>query len=301
MTYSLIRLDPDDLSGTLHRLADALAPAPDTLDVLRRIVALYPHDAVLFLDETQADVYRQLALADKFTFDLDTDTLIVFSADTDTLIDALIEMAMYLSGFATMMGNDEAWVIEFTAGAWKPVKNRIKRQLDLPVNDKPRGVVGLPPAPDGTPPPDPYPFRTLVSAYDRGSFEQMVLLAARDEVAVYFPPEAHPKVLAAYVYMRRAMQEIAQGVDLHACQTFNERLIAALRRMDALFSPGTLPPAQSIAGVDGEGERGDAANLFGLFTAAPPPPPPPRDDDPFAAFIEQLFSDDDTPNGDSRA
>jgi len=147
MTHSLIRLDPDDLSGTLQRLAADLAPAPDTLDVLRRIIALFPHDGLLLFDETQADLYRQLALADKFTFDLDTDTLLIFSDDADTLIDALIEMAMYLSGFATMMGNDDAWVTEFAAGAWKPVKNRIKRQLDLPVSSKPRGVVGLPPAP----------------------------------------------------------------------------------------------------------------------------------------------------------
>jgi len=290
MTHSLIRLDPDDLSGTLQRLVADLAPAPDTLDVLRRIIALFPHDGLLLFDETQADLYRQLALADKFTFDLDTDTLLIFSDDADTLIDALIEMAMYLSGFATMMGNDDAWVTEFAAGAWKPVKNRIKRQLDLPVSSKPRGVVGLPPAPDdGTPLPDPYPFRTLVSVYDRGSFEQMVLLAARDEIAVYFPPEAHPKVLAAYVYMRRAMQEIAQGVDLYACQKFNERLIAALQRMDALFSPDTLPPAQWIAGVDGESRPVTPASLFGLF-AEPPRPAP---DDPFAAFIEQLFPDDE--------
>ena len=299
MSYSIVRLDPDDLSSTLQRLAEALAPAPDTLDALRRIIALFPHDAMLLHDESQADMYRQLALADKFTFDLDTDTLIVFSADPDTLIDALIEMAMYLSGFATMMGSEDAWVTEFTAGAWKPVKNRIKRQLDLHVNEKPRGVVGLPPAPDGTPPPDPYPFRTLVSVYDRGSFEQMVVLAARDEIAVYFPPEAHPKVLAAYVYMRRAMHEIAQGVDLYACQTFNERLLESLQRMDTLFSPGTLPPAQWIPGVDREDDPGGTASLWGLFTGAAPPPRPARHD-PFAAFFEQLFADEDDDPGDAR-
>lgn len=290
MIPTLIQLDPDNLSGARRRLFEACHPPSDTLDALVQIVALFPRPALLAIDELQAELYRQLVLADKFTFDLETDTLIVYATDPDTLIDGLIEMAMYLTGFSTMMGNADAWVVEFTAGAWKPVKNRIKRQLGLPVRDKPRGVVGLPPKPGGGPD-DPYPFRTLVSTYDRGSFEQMALLAARAEIAVYFPPEAHPKVLAAYVYMRRAMQEVAQGIDLEAYQTFNERLIETLQRMEILFAPSTLPPPQWIAGVDDEPGPGSASGVLGFLPSAPPPPRQ-TPDDPFAAFIEQLFPDD---------
>ncbi len=133
------------------------ADIPDADTVLldltpAQVLAIYPCSARVRYDEAAALLYQGISLTDKFTFNIETDDLIVFDDSPETLIDALIEMAMYLSGFATMMGNDDAWVTEFAAGAWKPVKNRIKRQLDLPVSSKPRGVVGLPPAPDdGTP------------------------------------------------------------------------------------------------------------------------------------------------------
>jgi len=67
----------------------------------------------------------------------------------------------------------------------------------------------------------------------------MVVLAGRDDLAVYFPPETHPKVLAAYVYVRRAMQEVAQGLDLSDYQKFNRGCC----RPSAGWIPCSSPPS----------------------------------------------------------
>jgi hypothetical protein len=298
--YQVI-LDPDDVETSAQQLAEAYDLASEDLATLRRIIALYRRPIAMYLDETNATLYDSLPLADKFTFDIETDELVLFTCDLDTITDALIEMAMYLAGFATMLGNEQTWVIEFAIGAWKPVKKRLKRQLGISVQEQPRAVVGLPPPPEKAPTSTPYPFRTLVAHYDLASFHQMVILAARDDVAVYFPPDTHPKVLAVYVYMRRAMQEVAQGLDLGDHETFNTRLVQELRRLQELFNPTALEPPSWLPDLLDE-ENGaemldDPATRLGLFPSTGPSdrstPPKSHKDNPFEAFIEQLFPDDD--------
>jgi hypothetical protein len=296
-----VTLDPNDLETSVQQLAEAYDLVSEDLATLRRIVTLYSRPITMYLDETNAILYDNLPLADKFTFDIDTDELVLFRCDLDTITDALIEMAMYLAGFATLMGNEQTWVVEFAIGAWKLVKKRLKRQLGIPVQEQPRAVVGLPPPPDKAPASAPYPFCTLVAHYDLASFHQMVILAARDDVAVYFPPDTHPKVLAVYVYMRRAMQEVAQGLDLGDHETFNTRLVQELQRLQELFSPTDLEPPGWLADpLDEENSAemlDDPAPRLGLFPDAGPSnrstPDDSHKDNPFEAFIEQLFSDDD--------
>jgi hypothetical protein len=200
---------------------------------------------------------------------------------------------MYLVGFTTMMGTEESWVIEFTIGAWKPVKKRIKRQLSIPTDDQPRGVVGLPPSKDQASAPDAYPFRRMVSHYDLASFHQMVLLAARDDIAVYFPPETHPKVLSVYVYMRRAMQEVAQGIDLEDYESFNARLIQEVQRMEQLFDPAVLKLPNWLHDRHSDElphpDRQSDPTSSNCLTESRPS----AIDDPFEAFFEELFSEDD--------
>ncbi|MBN1681374.1 MAG: hypothetical protein JW966_13920 [Anaerolineae bacterium] len=290
MRQNYILLDPNNLNVTIQRLVEAYVLSPDTLDGLRRIIALYPHPVPMYVDEANAMLYDGLSLADKFTFDIKTDELVLFSKDEETFIDAFIEMAMYLSGFSTMIGNEEEWVIEFTVGTWKPIKNRIKRQLGITVSDQPRGVVGLPPSTEKNTGIDPYPFRTLVSHYDLGSFYQMVMLAARDDVAVYFPPETHAKVLAVYVYMRREIQEVAQSLSIEDYQVFNSRLIEAVQRLQELFEPANLPPPgwlRSPASRPFDQPDSDERMTHSDTLRA-------KRDDPFEAFINQLLADEDT-------
>jgi len=303
MTDYTVLVDPDNIPRTLNALGTICDLDADDRRALSRILALYPRPVtVQFEDDADLSLADRL-LADKFTFDQETDSLLLYARDTETLVDALVEMAMYLWGFATLIGSAEPWVVEFAIGAWKPVRNRIKRQLDLPVHEHPRGVVGLPPAPEEAPPDDRYPFRTLVASYDSVSFRQMVVLAGRDDLAVYFPPETHPKVLAAYVYVRRAIQEVAQGLDLSDYQKFNRRLLQALSRLDTLFQPAKLPPPAWVTGASlPEAEpplfHDDPPADPGPYPDEPltrPAPPQAGRYDPFEAFIEELFADDDPP------
>ncbi|NDJ77355.1 MAG: hypothetical protein GYB65_13965 [Chloroflexi bacterium] len=275
-------VDPSNLDETLEQLTPAFNLPDQTCTILRRIIAMFPRPIEVMVDEATALLYQDLAMADKFSFDMDTDALVLFSWEPEVIIDAFIEMAMYLNGFATMLGNREEWIIEFTIGTWKPVKNRIKRQLGIQVHDHPRMVVGLPPNKDQTPADDPYPFRKLVSSYDIVSFHQMVVLAARDDVAVYFPPETHSKVLAVYVYMRRAIQEVAQGLSLGDYEEFNTRLLEAVQKLQNLFNPSRLSYPQWLEQF--EQTEMDLGTL---------PPQRQDHDNPFEEFIEELFSDDD--------
>jgi len=296
--FERVILDPNAVDESMQQLATRYGIGAELLNTLSQVVGLYPHAIRMYVDEANALLFHGLSLADKFTFDLESDELVLFSLDADTVTDAFIEMAMYLSGFATLMGSQDDWTVEFAIGAWKPIKNRIKRQLGIPVREKPRIVVGLPPAPQEINQEDSYPFRKLVSSYDFASFHQMVVLAAREDVAVYFPPETHSKVLAVYVYMRRAIQEVAQGLDLSDHLTFNTRLIDAVQRLEKLFSPATLAPPgwQQLP----DSHRSVSADYIPTPDA---PAQMPDDrvqngeqvkrDDPFELFINQLFSDDD--------
>jgi hypothetical protein len=266
-----VMLNPNDLDYSMQQLSEiyglSLAPA-------REIILLFPRSATMMIDEALAPAHGQTPFTDKFTFDLDRDELVVFDHDPETLFDALIEMAMYLSGFSTLMGVEDAWVVEFAIGAWKPVKKSIRRRLNLPIEDRPRGIVGLPAVAQNTNDPKDQLFHTLVTYYDQVSFHQMVMLAARDDITVYFPDDTHPRVLAVYVYMQRAMQEVGKDLDLQDYQVFNTRLLEKLQQLEVLFKPGTLPAPTWLHLLDNQ-------------TAHP------TRRDPFEAFIDELFPDDD--------
>lgn len=295
MRLNNLVLDPAEIDESVRQLTEAFDLLPEDMTVLRQVVALFPHDVSMYVDDLNAPAFENSPLIDRFTFDMETDELILLSRDRDTLIDALIEMAMYVTGFTTMMGNDEIWVIEFTIGSWKPVKKTIKRQIGIPVQDRPRGVVGLPPPPDKAPADDSYPFRTLVSQYNLASFYQMVVLAARDDIAVYFPPETHSKVLAVYVYMRRAMQEVARGIVLSDYQTFNARLIQEIQRLQQLFDPASLTLPDWLYQQGGQQNTGESVDRLGMFPDNTLPDSRRQTKhDPFEAFVEQLFSDEET-------
>ena len=295
MRYGEVTLDPHNLDRSVNELAQVYDLSAEDLEIIRRVIALYLRSVKMYVDEASTILHDSMPLGDRFTFDIETDELVLFSRNPATLIDALIEMAMYLAGFTTMMGAEESWVIEFAIGAWKPVKKRIKRLLSIPTDDQPRGVVGLPPSKgkDTASAPDSYPFRRMVSHYDLASFHQMVLLAARDDIAVYFPPETHPKVLSVYVYMRRAMQEVAQGIDLKDYESFNARLIQEVQRMEQLFNPAdlNLPGWLHDRHTDDLPSPDEVPNRASTNYLSESPPS--DIDNPFEAFIEELFSEDE--------
>lgn len=294
MKPNYVILDPNNLVETMYQLQMQYALDDDTAAYLRRIIALLPRPSGLYVDEANAMLFEDLQLADKFSFDTEMDALALYTHDPDALIDATIELAMYLRGFATMIGSVDGWVTEFTIGCWRIVRNRIKRQLGIPHDSQPRGVVGLPPQAE-TDSREAYPFKQLASRYDFASFHQMVVLAARDDVAVYFPSDTHSKVLAVYVYMRRAMHEVSQSLMLKDHQTFNTRLIEAVRRMEVLFKPAELP----MPGEGGGLRHHNADDILlppaldHFMADRDETSQAPDADDPFARFIEDLLAGDE--------
>jgi hypothetical protein len=298
MRYGAVTLDPDRVEESIQQLIQFFELTAEDLPPIRRIVAMYSQPAQMYFDETSALLQHDMVLADKFTFDIDTDTLILFSREKNTLIDALIEMAMYLAGFSTMMGTEEAWVIEFTIGAWKPVKKQIKRQIGLDVTDQPRGIVGLPPPPEEADPGDVYPFQTLVSRLDRVSFRQMVVLAARDDIAVYFPPRTHPNVMEVYTTIRQAIQYVSKDIGLAEYQMFNERLVEEIQNVQNQFKPSELPFPSWLSDLANRSRSRPTLDDPGLFLPLDAPPSSPKRHDPFEAFIDELFPDDDPDSGD---
>jgi len=288
-------LDPNDIDRSIWQLNQDYQLDPVTLDYIRRVLLLYPQAVYLYVDEANALLHQDLALVDKFTFDLDQDELILYSSAPAIFVDAIIEMLMYLMGFSTMMGSDDEWVTEFAIGAWRPMRNRIKEELGIPVDRRPRMVIGLPPEPGQvTQGEDPYPFRTLVSHYDIASFYQMIMLAGHDEIAVSFPSQAHAKVVGVYRYARSAYQDISKDITMTDHAVFNARLLEAIQQMEERFDPATLPPPGWLHKMETDSlER--TARRPPKPAADPAPQTDDRlpDDSPFASFIDGLFSDED--------
>ena len=241
MKNNQVYLDPNNLEKSVQDLTRFYNLDGATLQMLRRVIEKYPKPVIVYVDEANAPLHAQSILDDHFTFNTQTGELVLFSSDPMTFIDAIIEMWMYITGFDTLMGDDDYWKVELAIGSWKPVKNSIKQKLGIPVNTFITGIIGLPPEPDEAPPEDPYPFKTLVSQFDIVSFTQMMRLAGRAQVRVNFPPETDPRVKEAYFNLRRIMKTVGDGLDITDAEVFNKRLQKAIEEVSELYKPHELP------------------------------------------------------------
>ena len=309
-----ILLDPEDVAGTLARLQISFNLEASALPELGRVVPLLPTAAFATENRLEDPAALVSPLADRFTFDVHENELVLFETTPETLVNAVIEMAMYLAGFSTLIDDDDLWATQFTIGAWKHARDGIKRSLNISIPDR-RGVVGLPPPHDRAPTDDPYPFRTLVSRFDLASFYQMVLLAGHEAFSVYFPPSAHSRVQFTYTYMREAMRGIAADIGINDVERFNQRLREELRRIEDEFHPEQLVlPDAPAGGKTGQDEvrrtrprRDDDLGIFPReediaathkpassdVPASDDVPGGAPSDDPFEAFINELFADED--------
>ncbi len=315
MKDNRVLLDPNNPDQALLHLAYAYDLDADTLEFLRRLLRLFKRRVQLYVDESSTLFYGQMPLVDRFTFNMQADELILFASDPMTFVDALTEMAMFLAGFTTMIGVDESWKVEFTIGAWKPVKNRLKRELGIPVIDEPLWVVGLPADPESGPAEDANPFRTLVSQLDIASFTQMVRLAARDDVEVNFPSGTDPRVIQVYIRMKTALNQVADGISLDDWREFNHRLLLTVQNLEDEYAPHNLPlPAwwddRAPDPGDPEGELDDLRFRVldpdewpeGVRDDLPPRPGDAAPDegwDPFQTYLNELFDADDDDTDDA--
>ena len=329
MKENRILLDPKNPDAAIMQMARSYELDADTLEFVRRILGTFSRKALLYVDESSTVFYGQMPLVDRFTFNMQSDELILFSSDPLTFVDAMIEMTMFLAGFTTMIGVDEGWKVEFAIGAWKPVKNRLKRELGIPVIDEPLWVVGLPPDSEDGPAEDVNPFRTLVSQLDIASFTQMVRLAARDDVEVNFPTGADPRVIQVYIRIKTALNQVADGISIADWREFNHRLLLTVQDMEEEYQPHNLPlPAWWERGEHpGSPESGRATEqpaaddlqfrvldpeelsdvlrdgvadlaetmLDSLLGSEEEKAVEPTSEwDPFESYIDELFNDDDT-------
>lgn len=257
MKNNQVYLDPTDVDSAIRQLKRFYRLDDVTLEALRPVIASYPNPVIMYVDEANAPLFANSLLDDLFTFNTQTGELVLFSADPMTFIDAFIEMWMYVSGFETLMGDEQYWRVEFAIGAWKPVKNGIKKQFSIPQRTEIRGVVGLPPETEEMILDDPYPFLTLVSKFTLFSFIQMVRLAGREEVRVHFPNGTDPRVIEVYHMMRRFMHEVGEGLSISDVEEFNRRLHAKLSEIEKLYEPGKLPVPEEW---QGNSDKRDAAS-----------------------------------------
>jgi hypothetical protein len=70
------------------------------------------------------------------------------------------------------------------------------------------------------------------------------------------------------VYMRRAMQDIAQDIDLNDYQRFNANLLEAIQRLESLFNPATLPSPDWLQGQINPRNPQNQSDQLGLFPRA---------------------------------
>jgi hypothetical protein len=223
---------------SIESLIDAFE-ARDTTheDAIRRVLALHERAFTVRLDFVSRPTLTPLD--DAFTFDTMTDELVVYSNDPAVLVDAILEMAMYMRGFNTTLGSFDEWKTQFTIGAWRHVRRNLKEQLGFDTSTV-------------------WHFPLEIDAVDRfnpRSFESMIFLAGRSDGDVAFPPGANAIVVEAYQRLRRIMHTLAFEITLDHFQTFNRRLASALRWVEESIMPGEASPFDDLFGPGGIDDR----------------------------------------------
>jgi len=187
---------------------------------LQRVIVLHRQPFTLVL---RPDAPIELwPLVDAFTFDLERDCLVVYKTDPDVLLDAIIEMAMFLRGFNTAIGTDGPWRVDLAIGAWRVVRQNVKRSLLIPESAM-QFAVELP--------------AHTVSQLDSVTFAGMVFLAGQVNTQVRFPEDAARSVVEAYHRLRRIILTVGLGLGLDDVRTFNQRLIRALVHTETALLP----------------------------------------------------------------
>src|SRR5580765_650676 len=99
-------------------------------DAIRTALSIHDQPFILYIDHVNGP--PQLSpLQDAFTFNMETDELALFTDSPETLIDAILEMALFLRGFNTVMGVEDEWKVQVAIGAWRHVREALKTRLQL--------------------------------------------------------------------------------------------------------------------------------------------------------------------------
>lgn len=266
MRQTQLYIDPDDLEGTVLELAHVLRGLDGpTRDLVRRIVPLFPERGLLV--RAHYNLPWSIVddpLADSFTFDTEARALLLFSSEPQTVINGLIEMAMYLRGFSVLDGRGGEWPTELAVGAWRRLRDNIKRSLGVSVAPMQQWAL----RPDRVSPDLPESLRRfplMVAQLDHVSFTYLVRLAGRSNVAVSFTSVADPAARRLYRRARQLLRWVSDEFGLDDAAVFNHRLRQAVGMLADEFQPQDLPtPVWWRDSEARQTEQGD-------FNAEPPP------------------------------
>jgi hypothetical protein len=222
MTRTVYWIKPDE-PGSLEPLLEAVN-AIGTLHErhLRQAAQLQKRPFGVFIDYLNR-MGEVAPTSDAFTFDMDSDELIVYSDEPGVMVDALIEMAMYMQGFATLMGVEEVWKVQVAIGGWRYVRGKIKERLTIGGDGDRTWAAMLNPE--------------SMQEFDLDTFTELVRLAGSPDVEVLFPPEVGTEITNAYHHLSRVIRLIAQGIDIDDHVEFNQRLMRALDWIEEKIAP----------------------------------------------------------------
>jgi hypothetical protein len=232
-SYLVDKTDPASIQALIDAF-DARGTAYE--DTIRTVLSIHSRPFTLSVDD-RADRLSISPLDDAFAFNMDTDELLLFSDNPASLVDALLEMAMFLEGFNTLIGIEDEWKVQVAIGAWRHVRENLKAQYQLmpPLGKLWSASLEL----------------ETVKRYDRLAFAAMVFLAGRPELDVIFPEGANALVIAAYRRVVRIIETIALGIGLNDHLAFNRRLSRAVLWIEESIMPRDDSPPDGLSGSEG--------------------------------------------------
>ncbi len=204
-------------------------------DAIRTALSIHDRAFILYVDH--ANMQQLSPLQDAFTFNIETDELVLFTDNPDALVDAVLEMAMFVRGFNTVMGIEDEWKTQVAIGAWRHVREALKVRLGLPLAPARNWSAGI--------------ELEAVERFNMMSFAPLVFLASRPDVEITFPDGANSLCITAYQRLKRIMEAIALNIGLGDHLTFNRRLSRALLWIEESILPKDISPFDNLFGPDG--------------------------------------------------
>jgi hypothetical protein len=175
-------------------------------------------------------------LDDPFTFNTETGELALFAEEPHVLLDAILEMAMFLRGFDTLLEDGEEWEVQVAIGAWRHVRENLLEQFALDTEVHWRVTI------------DP----SSIERFTISTFSTAVYLAARPNLDVDFPPGCDAQVIEAYRRISRMLQAVALDIELGDYQKFNRRLRRTVAWIGETLRPSAEPsPFDELFGPGG--------------------------------------------------
>jgi hypothetical protein len=208
-------------------------------DAIHTALSLHTRPFILYLDFLHQPQISPLD--DPFTFNIETDELVLFSDDPAALVDAVLEMAMFVRGFNTLLGVEDDWKIQVAIGAWRRVREQLKARLRIAAPTDKRWSASL--------------ELDTVAQFNLISFTAMVYLAGRNDLEVDFPEGTSALVVNTYERLNRIMDTVAFdiGVDDHV--KFNRRLNRAVLWIEDAILPRDESPFDDLFGPGGFSDR----------------------------------------------